>query len=365
VSSIRDAHPTVAANSPRADRRMLSVATHSLPRSRILYSENQLGAGSPKAFGALPMKIVPGGPMQTLGPQVSYELDHWIDGSMMRCQRERIIRWYRPARHPVGEFECPRVSAKTNITDAVEILTATKRRVGGAVAAAFIALCLSACVSQSSYDALEQENEKLRIRNQQLVAQVMALEQEATFVEAGDLLFPLGGFQLSEAGEAELHNKILPQLKALQNAKIVVYGYTDNTPVGPPLQHQGINDNLTLSTRRAVAVASYLVSQGIDRNIISAKGFGDTHPLAPNDTPANRARNRRIVITIQGPGAPSAEGRVLGSSVVTVHRWGAVSEDFFLRSPKACQKYIAGAVVEGSSAGGGDKTRLAPCTVVG
>jgi len=41
-------------------------------------------------------------------------------------------------------------------------------------------------------------------------------------------------------------------------------------------------------------------------DVISAKGFGDTHPVAPNDTPANRAKNRRIVITVQGPGAPGA-----------------------------------------------------------
>ena len=166
------------------------------------------------------------------------------------------------------------------------------------------AFLLSACVLQSAYDALERENAKLRAKNQRLEAQLMALQQEASFVEAGDLLFPLGGYQLSQAGEAELRSKIVPKLKDLQNAKVVVYGYTDNTPVGPPLQRQGISDNLTLSSRRAGAVVSFLVSEGVDPNIISAKGFGETHPVAPNDTPAGRARNRRIVITIQGPGAP-------------------------------------------------------------
>jgi chemotaxis protein MotB len=77
-------------------------------------------------------------------------------------------------------------------------------------------------------------------------------------------------------------------------------------PVGPQLQRAGINDNLTLSSRRAGDVVSYLVSQGVNPNIISAKGFGDTHPVAPNDTPADRAKNRRIEITVQGPGAPGA-----------------------------------------------------------
>jgi hypothetical protein len=52
------------------------------------------------------------------------------------------------------------------------------------------------------------------------------------------------------------------------------------------------------------AGVSKLISQGIKPDVISAKGFGDTHPVAPNDTPANRAKNRRIVITVQGPGAP-------------------------------------------------------------
>jgi chemotaxis protein MotB len=171
-------------------------------------------------------------------------------------------------------------------------------------AAALAIACLPACVPQSAYNELQQENEKLRAQNQRLQAQLMALQQEASLVEAGDLLFPLGGYQLSQAGEAELRTRIVPKLKGLQNAKVVVYGYTDNTPVGPPLQRQGINDNLTLSSRRAGAVVSFLVSEGVDPNIVSAKGFGDTHPVAPNDTPANRARNRRIVITIQGPGAP-------------------------------------------------------------
>jgi chemotaxis protein MotB len=176
---------------------------------------------------------------------------------------------------------------------------------GGAKVRRQTAALLTACLlSACAYDALERENVKLRAENQRLEAQLMALQQEAGFVEAGDLLFPLGGYRLSQAGEAELRGKIVPKLKELQNAKVVVYGYTDNTPVGPELQGQGINDNLTLSSRRAGAVVSFLVSEGVDPNIISAKGFGETHPVAPNDTPAGRARNRRIVITIQGPGAP-------------------------------------------------------------
>jgi chemotaxis protein MotB len=168
------------------------------------------------------------------------------------------------------------------------------------------ALVLSACVSQSSYDALQAQNQQLAAQNQQLQAQVSGLQREASFVEAGDLLFPSGGYRLGPAGQAELSHNIVPKLTSLRNAKVVVYGYTDSEPVGPQLQRAGITDNLTLSTRRASDVATYLVSQGVNPNIISAKGFGDTHPVASNDTAEGRAKNRRIVITVQGPGAPGA-----------------------------------------------------------
>ena len=161
------------------------------------------------------------------------------------------------------------------------------------------ALIVSACVSQSDYNSL-------KAQNQQLQEQVAGLQREARFVEAGDLLFPSGGYKLSSAGEEELNKNIVPKLTGLQNAKVVVYGYTDNTPVGPQLMQQGINDNLTLSSRRAGEVVTYLIAQGVNENIISAKGFGETHPDAPNDSPENKAKNRRIVITVQGPGAPAS-----------------------------------------------------------
>jgi chemotaxis protein MotB len=171
-----------------------------------------------------------------------------------------------------------------------------RKQASGAAVLSFGALILSACASQSDYDTAVAQN-------QQLKAQLAALQAEQKYVEAGDLLFPSGGYQLSPAGQAELANNIAPKLRGLQNAKVVVYGYTDNTPVGPDLQRQGIPDNLVLSARRAATVVSFLVSQGVNPNIISAKGVGDTRPIAPNDTPQGRAQNRRIEITVQGPGA--------------------------------------------------------------
>jgi chemotaxis protein MotB len=88
----------------------------------------------------------------------------------------------------------------------------------------------------------------------------------------------------------------------LKQTRIVVNGYTDNLPVGPELRAKGITSNLDLSSKRADTVVRYLVSQGVNPNLVSAQGFGDTNPIAPNDTPEGRAKNRRIEITLVGPG---------------------------------------------------------------
>jgi chemotaxis protein MotB len=176
-------------------------------------------------------------------------------------------------------------------------------RVTAGIAVAIAALVLSSCASKSDLDAALAENQQLKAQVVQLQTQLAQSKAEQNFVEADDALFRPGSYELGPAGQAELSKNIVPKLKEYKNVKIVVYGYTDNTPIGRQLKAKGVPDNMALSTRRASTVANYLVAQGIDRNIVSAKGFGDTHPVASNDTPEGRAQNRRIVITVQGPGA--------------------------------------------------------------
>jgi len=157
------------------------------------------------------------------------------------------------------------------------------------------ALLLGACVSESKYETQTQQL-------QQTQAQLARMQQQDKWVVAGDMLFPEGGYQLSASGKQAL-NQYVPKLQGLHNAKVVVYGYTDNLPVGPALQRRGIANNIDLSSKRADDVVAYFTSQGVDSNIISAKGFGDTHPVASNDTPQSRSQNRRIEIVMEGPGA--------------------------------------------------------------
>jgi chemotaxis protein MotB len=93
-----------------------------------------------------------------------------------------------------------------------------------------------------------------------------------------------------------------PTLAKLQHTEIVVGGYTDNTSIGPQLQSAGIANNLDLSCKRAASVVGYLVSQGVNPNLLSAQCFGATHPVGPNDTSEGQAKNRRVDITLTGDG---------------------------------------------------------------
>ncbi len=126
------------------------------------------------------------------------------------------------------------------------------------------------------------------------------MSERSLLTMAADQTFASGGYHLTRAGRAKL-DEIVPALQGLQNGKIVVYGYTDNHPVGARLKRQGIVDNLDLSSKRANEVVRYLVSKGINPAIMSAKGRGDTHPIAPNETAAGRAQNRRIEVVVEQP----------------------------------------------------------------
>jgi flagellar motor protein MotB len=127
------------------------------------------------------------------------------------------------------------------------------------------------------------------------------MSERSLLTMATDLAFPSGSFTLRPGGRAKL-NELLPALSGLgPNDRVVVYGYTDNQPVGAALKKRGVIDNLDLSSRRADAVVRYLTSKGVSPNVISAKGRGDTHPVAPNDTRAGRAQNRRIEVVVEQP----------------------------------------------------------------
>lgn len=182
------------------------------------------------------------------------------------------------------------------------------RRLMKAMSLAAIALLMVGvvgCVSESKYDALEQKYEAMRAQLSGEIAAdqvtITKLQGELKVTMRDQILFPEGGWALNPQAKSTL-DKIVPSLRGLQQTRIVVDGYTDNLPIGPELRQMGIDSNLELSSRRADTVVGYLQAQGVNPSLMSAQGFGETHPVASNDTAEGRAQNRRIELTLVGPG---------------------------------------------------------------
>ena len=103
------------------------------------------------------------------------------------------------------------------------------------------------------------------------------------------LLFDFDSDQLRDASKTNLTN-LANSLSEFGDSKLLLVGHTDD---------KGSDDyNMDLSRRRAAAVASYLISRGVPSARISTSGRGETEPVAPNDTDADRQKNRRVEVAI-------------------------------------------------------------------
>lgn len=184
------------------------------------------------------------------------------------------------------------------------------KRFPASLALSLCVLLLSGCgimdsggdQTQTQLQQAQARNRQLQAENAALQAQVAQQQQQNLFTVAADLLFASGSFDITPNGQAAL-NDIAGKLRGLKNSKIVVYGYTDNAKIGEKLKKMGVKTNVDLSSRRADAVVNYLRTQGINPDIIAAKGRGETHPVGANNTAAGRAQNRRIEIAVEGPGS--------------------------------------------------------------
>lgn len=103
-----------------------------------------------------------------------------------------------------------------------------------------------------------------------------------------NIFFHTASAELYEASLAEL-DRLAEALQRHPNLRLEVGGHTD--AVGSDA------DNLTLSERRAKAVYDYLILRGVDANRLTYRGYGESRPVADNETPEGRAKNRRTTLT--------------------------------------------------------------------
>jgi outer membrane protein OmpA-like peptidoglycan-associated protein len=115
---------------------------------------------------------------------------------------------------------------------------------------------------------------------------VLTAEEESQVLRStSSIKFDFNSDKLQESSHASLDN-LYALLQKYPGSKLIVEGHTDNV---------GSDEfNLKLSQRRADAVKNYLVAKGIDAGRIAAQGYGETVPIASNDTEEGRAINRRV-----------------------------------------------------------------------
>ena len=146
---------------------------------------------------------------------------------------------------------------------------------------------------QQQYDALvkglssEVEKGQLQVKQYKNMLSVELAEQ--IFFDSGRAtLKPVGKGVLKKVGEA---------LKTLDNKIIRVVGHTDNVPVAKSLQ-AAFPSNWELSVARATTVVRFLQDAGVPPANMVASGRAEYDPVAPNDTPEGRQKNRRIEIML-------------------------------------------------------------------
>ena len=110
----------------------------------------------------------------------------------------------------------------------------------------------------------------------------------------GSVLFDLNSAELRASGRALL-NEMAGPLKsylAARDESLMVSGFTDDLQMRGALRTY--RDNWELSAQRALTVVRGLGDAGLPMDVLFAAGFGENHPVVPNDNPENRAKNRRV-----------------------------------------------------------------------
>lgn len=120
-------------------------------------------------------------------------------------------------------------------------------------------------------------------------AMVDTVDKTQGWITLDRFYFETGKSTITPSSQAQLKN-IAAILKAYPDAALKIGGYTDNA--GNP------QSNMTLSSSRATAARNALVGLGVSASRLSAEGYGQEHPVADNNSPEGKARNRRVDVRV-------------------------------------------------------------------
>lgn len=122
----------------------------------------------------------------------------------------------------------------------------------------------------------------------------VSIDQDGIYLDIQEsILFQSGEADLKAGGKGTLDSLI--EVLTINDNDLVIEGYTDDVPI----QSEEFPSNWELSTDRALSVVHYLAEEkGVDPSRLSARGYGEYSPVVPNDSPENRAKNRRVNIVL-------------------------------------------------------------------
>lgn len=112
---------------------------------------------------------------------------------------------------------------------------------------------------------------------------------------AEQLLFGSGSIEVDGKGVSALQ-QLAKAIKDQKDIQVTIEGHTDNVPISKKSPY--MQDNWDLSVMRATSITKILTRSGVAANQITAAGKGEYYPLAANDTPQNKQKNRRTEIII-------------------------------------------------------------------
>jgi outer membrane protein OmpA-like peptidoglycan-associated protein len=160
--------------------------------------------------------------------------------------------------------------------------------------------------AQQNESRADSEKATLRAQLSEQLNKVLETRDSARglIVSMSDVLFDTGQYSL-KPGAREKLAKVAGILIAYPSLNIEVGDYTDN--VG------GDDMNQKLSENRAGSVRDYLVAEGVAANSVTARGFGNTLPVASNDNSAGRQENRRVELVVSGEAIGSPVNATTGS----------------------------------------------------